>query len=176
MKFRKVVYGITAIILLCGSCQDNQKNRLNVNVEIRNESVKESILEYDSIIRNDPKYSVNISNRNYLLTIYEKQVNDSVVNFSISFSIDTWLMQDEPVRVAQVSDKIVIFYPSSNYYGIIATDKKLHERIASLYFPEEYKRLTKGETLEESCYIDCPSLVLTFCKGRLIKKKMDITW
>lgn len=173
----KVVYGITAIILLCGSCQDNSKNRLDVNVEIRNESLKESILEYDSIIRNDPKkYSVNISNRNYLLTIFEKQVNDSVVNFSISFSIDTWLMQDEPVRVAQVSDKIVIFYPSSNYYGIIATDKKLHERIASLYFPEEYKRLTKGETLEESCYIDCPSLVLTFCKGRLIKKKMDITW
>lgn len=92
MKFRKVGYGITAIILLCGSCQDNSKNRLNVNVEIRNESLKESILEYDSIIRNDPKYSVNISNRNYLLTIFEKQVNDSVVNFSISFSIDTWLV------------------------------------------------------------------------------------
>ena len=106
--FKKAVYGITTIILLCGSCQDKIKNCLEANVEIRNESLKGAILEYDSIIRNDPKYSVNISNRNYLLTIYEKQINDSVVNFSISFSIDTWLMQDEPVRVAQVSDKVTI--------------------------------------------------------------------
>lgn len=53
--FKKAVYGITTIILLCGSCQDNSKNCLEANVEIRNESLKESILEYDSIIRNDPK-------------------------------------------------------------------------------------------------------------------------
>ena len=45
--FKKAVYGITTIILLCGSCQDNSKNCLEANVEIRNESLKESILEYD---------------------------------------------------------------------------------------------------------------------------------
>ena len=164
------------ITYLLVSCQRYANRHIETNVEISNESLKESILQYDSILRNDPKYSINISNKDYLLTVYEKQVNDSVMNFSISFSLDTWLMQEEPVRVAQVGGKTVIFYPSSTYYGILSTDKKLHEKIACQYFPKEYQQLTKGKPLEESHFIDCPSLVLTFCKGKLVKKRMDILW
>ncbi len=172
---KKVFYTIIIAYLLV-SCQRYTNRHIETNVEIRNESLKESILEYDSILRNDPKYSINISNKDYLLTVYEKQINDSVMSFSISFSLDTWPMQEEPVRVAQVDGKIVIFYPSSTYYGILSTDKKLHEKIAYQYFPEEYRLLTKGKPLEESHFIDCPSLVLTFCQGKVVKKRMDILW
>ena len=111
---------------------------------------------------------------NYLLTVYERNINDSVTNYAISFSFDTWLMQGEPVWLAYVGGKLVVFYPSSTYHGILSTDKRIHKEIARRYFPSEYKLLSKGKPLDCFSFNDSPSLVLTFHKGKLVTKKLSM--
>ena len=160
-----------AVVLLI-SCNMNSKH-LVPNIEIENKELKQAILEYDSIIRHESKLLVDTSNTNYLLTVYEQNVNDSVTKFAITFSLDTWLMQEEPVWLADVCGKNVVFYPSNTYKGILSTDKQLHKEIAHRYFPEEYKLLVKGKKLNVFVTNDSPSLVLTFVRDKLVAKRMS---
>ena len=103
----------------------------------------------------------------------EKNVNDSVTKFAITFSLDTWLMQEEPIWLADVGGKTVVFYPSNTYRGILSTNKKLHKEISQRYFPKEYKLLAKGKKLNDFVTNDSPSLVLTFVREKLVAKRMS---
>lgn len=162
-----------AVVFLFVSCNTKENKYLAANIEVENEELKGSILEYDSIIHSDPKFLDGASNGNYLLTVYEQNINDSVTRYSISFSLDTWLMEDEPIWLAVIGGKHVVFYPSNTYKGILSTDKQLHKAIACRYFPEEYKLLVKGKPLESFVINDTPSMMLTFVKGKLVTKKMS---
>lgn len=155
-----------AIVLLI-SCNNEDSKYLAPNIEIESEELRNAILEYDDSLHHSPRLAANISNSNYLLSVYEWNVNDSVTKYSISFSLDTWFMQNNPVWLAKIEDKYVVFYPSNNYRRILSTDKQLHKKIAYRYFPEEYKRLKKGKSLNCLVINDSPSLVLTFVKGKL---------
>lgn len=162
-----------AVVLLFISCDTKDNKNLAVNIEVESEELKSAILEYDSIIRHDPKFLDGVPDSNYLLAVYVRNINDSVTRFAITFCLDTWLMQDDPVWLAHVGGKHVVFYPSATYHGVLSTDKQFHKEIARRYFPEEYKLLDKGRPL--NCFIlnDSPSLVLTFLKGKLVAKKMS---
>ena len=162
------------VALLFISCDTRDSKCLVANIEIDSEELKSAILEYDSIIRHNPKFLAETPDGNYLLTVYERNINDSVTNYAISFSFDTWFMQGEPVWLAYVGGKLVVFYPSGNYHGILSTDKQLHKEIARRYFPAEYKLLAKGKPLDCVTLNDSPSLVLTFYKGKLVAKKLSM--
>lgn len=161
-----------AIVLLI-SCNNEDSKYLAPNIEIESEELRNAILEYDDSLHHSPRLAANISNSNYLLSVHERNINDSVTKYSISFSLHTWLLQDNPVWLAKIEDKYVVFYPSNNYSGILSTDKQLHKKIAYRYFPEEYKRLEKGKSL--NCFIinDTKSLVLTFVRGKLVTKEIS---
>lgn len=166
------LYLFSFIVVLLISCNMNSKHLVS-NIEIENKELKQAILEYDSIIRHEPKLLADISNSSYLLTVYEKNVNDSVTKFAITFSLDTWLMQEEPIWLADVGGKTVVFYPSNTYRGILSTNKKLHKEISQSYFPKEYKLLAKGKKLNDFVTNDSPSLVLTFVREKLVAKRMS---
>lgn len=165
------LYSFAVVLLI--SCNNIDSKHLASNIEVGSKELKHAILEYDSIIRHDPEFLAGTSGSNYLLTVYERNINDSVTKFAISFSFDTWLMQEEPIWLADVGGKNVVFYPSNTYKGILSTDKQLQKEIAHRYFPEEYKLLVKGKPLD--CFVinDSPSLVLTFVRGKLVAKKMS---
>ena len=77
------------VALLFISCDTRDSKCLVANIEIDSEELKSAILEYDSIIRHDPKFLAETPDGNYLLTVYERNINDSVTNYAISFSFDT---------------------------------------------------------------------------------------
>ena len=127
----------------------------------------------DSILHHNPDSFVGASNCNYLLTVYEHNINDSVTKYVISFCLDTWHMQDNPTWLADIGGKYVVIYPSNNYRGIFSTSKELHREIARRWFPKEYEVLIKERPLDCSVLNDSPSMILTFVKGELISKRIS---
>ena len=158
-------------VVLLASCNNLNRKYLSPNIEVESEDLKYAILEYDSMISRNSAFVKGTSGHDYLLTVYERNVNDSVKKYEISYSLDTWLMQESPIWLANVCGKYVVFYPSNNYKGILATDQQLHREIAKKFFPEEYKLLIKGKPLNCFVFNDGPSLMLTFVKGKLVTKK-----
>lgn len=109
------------------------------------------------------------------IEIESEELRNAILEYddSLRFSLDTWLMQDNPVWLAKIEDKYVVFYPANNYRGILSTDKQLHTNIAYRYFPKEYKLLEKGKPLNCFAVNDAPSLVLTFVRGKLVTKEIS---
>lgn len=156
---------IVTITCMVFSCDYGANERLEPNIEIQNQELRNAILEYDSLLQK------SVPNEKYLLTVYERNYNDSLTRFSISYSLDTWAMQSEPILLAKVGAKYVVLYTISNNRGVLITDKLLHKKITRLYFPEEYKLMNQGKQLEISTNIDAPWIELIFCKNKLKSKK-----
>ena len=162
-----------ALHALLVSCYNHESKHLAPNIEIESKELKDAIIEYDSILHHNPDSFVGASNCNYLLTVYEHNINDSVTKYVISFCLDTWHMQDNPTWLADIGGKYVVIYPSNNYRGIFSTSKELHREIARRWFPKEYEVLIKERPLYCSVLNDSPSMILTFVKGELISKRIS---
>ena len=158
------LFTILSILASCDNCRDNQ---LLPSVEINSKELQNAILEYDSIVRH------RFKDEKYILSLYEITVNDSVTQFSISYDLGTAWLQEYPISLAKVKDKYILVSSGKTHFGILTTEKVLQKEIARRYFPEEYRMLEKGMTID--CYIvnDAPSMNLTFCNEKLKKKWMS---
>ena len=158
------LFAILPILASCDNCRDNQ---LLPSVEINSKELQNAILEYDSIVRH------RFKDEKYILSLYEITVNDSVTQFSISYDLGTAWLQEYPISLAKVKDKYILVSSGKTHFGILTTEKVLQKEIARRYFPEEYRMLEKGMTID--CYIvnDAPSMNLTFCNEKLKKKWMS---
>ena len=96
-----------ALHALLVSCYNHESKHLAPNIEIESKELKDAIIEYDSILHHNPDSFVGASNCNYLLTVYEHNINDSVTKYVISFCLDTWHMQDNPTWLADIGGKYV---------------------------------------------------------------------
>lgn len=166
MKIFTIRYLSYLCLPLILSCTNLRKNEIHSNVQIKNESLKAAIMEYDSILH------VRNPEKDYLLLVYERQNNDSVVSYSISYELGTASMQNTPVSLAEVEGIYVAFVGNINNNGILVTDSKLQKSIARRYFPKEYADLKNGKSI--NCYItnDDIEMHLTFLRDSLIAKKV----
>lgn len=81
MEMRQYLYlCLFTVLLISVSCDNHCNKELKPNVEITSNELRSVILEYDSIIQ--PR----IEKKNYILSISEKMVNDSVTQFIFTMS------------------------------------------------------------------------------------------
>ena len=168
-----------SIVSACFLYSCRNERGLQPNLEINNEDLRSAIVEYDSLLRTsilecDSSLKRLVSTNNYLLTVFEDPLNDSVTQFSISVALDTWNLQKCPVLLARVNNRDVLFYLPDYGRGVVATDGQLHKEITRKYFPEEYKLLKAGQPLQTLLNNDIPWMELRFCKNKLIQKRLPI--
>jgi len=167
---KKNIILVIAIASLFVSCHHEVNLDLSVNLEIRSNELRNAILEYDSIIHK------SIVNEQYILTVFENSVNDTVSQYTITYDLGTAGMQLYPVSMAKVNDKYVIFARLRNPYGLVVTNKCFQQKIAGRYFPDEYRILKSGKSINTYITNDDIEMKLTFCKGKLIKKWITPTY
>lgn len=166
------ILSFSLVVLFFFSCDSNNDKAIEPTVEIQSKELKNAILEYDSFLHSDSMTRSSIHDNDYLLTVYEKNINDTVTEFTISYSLDTWFLQDSPILLANVGEKDVIIYNVNLPQGILSTDKQLHKKIARRHFPKEYKLLEEGEPLNSMNTNHGPTMVLKYCNNKFVFKKM----
>ncbi len=172
---------VTSIVLVSFLYSCTNERALQPNLEIKNEDLRSAIIEYDSLLRTtisdcDSSLMRLVSTNNYLLTVFERPLNDTVTQFSISVSLGTWNLQDCPVSLAKVNNRDVLFYLPEYGHGVVATDGQFHKDITRKYFPEEYGLLETRRTLLTSWNNDVPWMELRFCKNKLVQKRLPIVF
>lgn len=98
MRSKNYLFMIS-IVSACFLYGCRNERGLQPNLEINNEDLRSAIVEYDSLLRTsilecDSSLKRLVSTNNYLLTVFEDPLNDSVTQFSISVSLDTWNLQN----------------------------------------------------------------------------------
>jgi len=166
MIMTKNILFTLAIVAVFSSCKNRNDGELEPNFDIRSQELRNAILEYDSIVQS------STSKQDYVLTVTERILNDSVSQFIISYDWNTAIMQNIPVSLAKVNNKYVIFVGLGNHYGLLATNKSFQKEIARHCFPDDYRVLEKGQPINTYITNDDIEMQLTFCKGKLIKKWM----
>lgn len=79
---------VTSIVLVSFLYSCTNERVLQPNLEIKNEDLRSAIIEYDSLLRTtisdcDSSLMRLVSTNNYLLTVFERPLNDTVTQFSI---------------------------------------------------------------------------------------------
>lgn len=150
------------------SCDYGKVTHTDANIEIYSQELRDAILEYDSMLH------LTNCTKGYLLTVYETIQNDSLTKFSIVYSVSTTGMQNQPIQLADVNGKDVVFIQVRKPDGLLITNRILQMELARRHFPEEYKILSAGKHLKGIISNHTPEMDLIFCNGELIYKRLPI--
>ena len=155
---------ITFVACIISCSHKQQSQGLHPNLEISNLELAKAINEYDSLIQSEVK------DKKYILNIWELCRKDSSYTYTIDYITSAERLSDFPISLAEVNGKYIIVSYVWNDNVIYNTSKKMQEEIAKIFFPEEYKRLNKGETSGTFINEHPSYMSISMYKNKIIKK------